>query len=266
MPELPEVQTIADSLKEIEGSQILSLIIQWKKSYVGATRFDNVRIIKISRRAKYIKMLLSSNEHLYIHLRMSGRLSVENSKRAYNRHEHVVFSLSSNKFLIFHDTRKFGRIVRTNDYIKFESKLGVEPFEMDIEETARKMIEKKRQLKALLLDQSFIAGLGNIYVDEALFEAKLHPLKKASSLTFKEAFSLLEACKTVLKRGLENQGTSLGVGKANYLKPNGKNGENQHALKVFRKTGLACPECGGRIERMIIVQRSSHFCPNCQLL
>lgn len=266
MPELPEVQTIANSLKEIEGLKILNVLIQWKKSFIGDSRFNEAEIIKISRRGKYIKILLSTKEYIYIHLRMSGKLSIESKKRSYNKHEHVVFELSQDKFLIFHDTRKFGRIVRIKDPLIFERKLGIEPFEMGIEKMASLLITKKRALKQLLLDQAFIAGLGNIYVDEALFEAKLHPLKKASSLTNSEAVVLLKACLIVLKRGLENQGTSLGKGKANYTTPSGKKGENQHALRVFRRTGLLCPLCRNKIVRIVVAQRSTHICVHCQPL
>lgn len=266
MPELPEVQTTVNALKEIEGLKILSILIQWKKSYVGDPQFNNAAINNISRRGKYIKILLSTNEYIYIHLRMSGRISVEKAKRHYSKHEHVVFELSENKFLIFHDTRKFGRIVKVADPLMFEKKLGVEPLEMDIIKMAHQLVTKKRALKPLLLDQSFIAGLGNIYVDEALFEAKLHPLTKANYLSLEAAKILLKACLTVLKRGLDNQGTSLGKGKANYTLPSGKSGENQHALRVFRRTGLLCPRCKNKIIRLIIAQRSTHICPNCQKL
>lgn len=264
MPELPEVQTIANSLKELEGLKIENVIIQWKKSFVGDPDFNLATLLNITRRAKYVKIHLSSGEYLYIHLRMSGRLAIENKKRPYTKHEQVIFILNQNKFLIFHDTRKFGRIERVLDPIKFEEKLGVEPFEMDIIKMASRLRSKNRALKPLLLDQSFIAGLGNIYVDEALFEAKLHPLTKANTLTEKEASTLLKACQSVLMRGLENQGTSLGKGKANYRAPNGKKGENQHALRVYGRTGKECVICKGSIVRMIVAQRSTHVCTRCQ--
>lgn len=264
MPELPEVQTIANSLKEIKGMQIKNVVIQWKKSFVGNSRFKGERIHAISRRGKYIKLKLSSSDYLYIHLRMSGRLTIDAKKRTYSKHEQVVFELSQNKFLVFHDTRKFGRIIRVSDPGAIENKLGFEPFEMDVKTVSRELRDKKRALKPLLLDQSFIAGLGNIYVDEALFEAKLHPLTKASSLTEAEAVRLLKACQTVLKRGLENQGTSLGKGIANYITPSGKKGENQHALKVFRRTGLCCFSCNNKIVRLVVSQRSTHVCLHCQ--
>jgi len=265
MPELPEVQTVTNYLKELEGLEIKAIAINWKKSFVGDTRFSNASIHEISRRGKYIKITLSKKDYLYIHLRMSGRLSIEDEKRIYNKHEHVIMELSQGKFLVFHDTRKFGRIMRVSNPAQIEDKLGVEPFQMDINETASILIAKKRGLKSLLLDQSFIAGLGNIYVDEALFEAKIHPLTKGSELTLEKAKQLLKACQIVLKRGLENKGTSLGKGKANYKTPKGNKGENQHALRVFRRTGQPCPICHNLIKRIVVSQRSTHFCPYCQL-
>ncbi|HQQ03309.1 MAG TPA: zinc finger domain-containing protein, partial [Kiritimatiellia bacterium] len=119
-------------------------------------------------------------------------------------------------------------------------------------------------LKPLLLDQTFIAGLGNIYVDEALWEAKIHPQRKSDSLTTSESDALLKAVRKVLKKGIRNLGTSLGHGKANFQLPDGESGRNREALNVFRQTGLPCPRCGTNIERIKVGQRSTHICPSCQ--
>jgi formamidopyrimidine-DNA glycosylase len=123
---------------------------------------------------------------------------------------------------------------------------------------------KKRQMKPLLLDQTFIAGLGNIYVDEALWEARIHPLRISSSLAQKDIAALHRAIRLVLRRGLKNMGTSLGTGKANFYSVAGRKGRNADELKVFRRTGQACPRCGTAIDRLIVAQRSTHICPVCQ--
>jgi formamidopyrimidine-DNA glycosylase len=123
---------------------------------------------------------------------------------------------------------------------------------------------KHRILKPLLLDQRFLAGLGNIYVDEALWDAGLHPHRRSSSLSDKEAGSLHRAIRKVLRRGIKNQGTTLSRGQTTFHSVKGQEGQNRHSLNVFRKTGLPCPRCRQLIERLVIGQRSTHVCPQCQ--
>lgn len=165
--------------------------------------------------------------------------------------------------LRFHDTRKFGRWRLTQDPETVLSKLGPEPLE-PVRDFHKRLHAKSRILKPLLLDQTFIAGLGNIYVDEALWEAKIHPQRKSDSLTKSESASLMNAIRKVLKKGIRNLGTSLGHGKANFQLPDGESGRNREALNVFRQTGLPCPRCGTNIERIKVGQRSTHICAVCQ--
>jgi formamidopyrimidine-DNA glycosylase len=127
------------------------------------------------------------------------------------------------------------------------------------------LTRRNRRIKPLLLDQGFVAGIGNIYADEALWEARIHPMRPAGSITAAEARALHRAIQLVLKRGLRNLGTSLGTGKANFYSVGRRRGRNVDELKVFRRTGLPCPRCGGRIARIIVAQRSTHLCPRCQV-
>ncbi len=201
-----------------------------------------------------------------MHLRMSGRLHLISQESPRKKHEHVILSLKGGKQLRFHDTRKFGRIHLTSDADKILGRLGPEPLATGFTRNAlaRRLRLRRRQLKPLLLDQAFIAGLGNIYVDEALWESKIHPCRIAVSLTETEIGALHRAIPRVLRRGLKNLGTSLGTGKANFYSIARHQGRNRDELKVFRRTGRPCPRCRTKIERIIVGQRSTHICPKCQ--
>ena len=168
--------------------------------------------------------------------------------------------------LRFQDTRKFGRIFLSGSPQTILGQLGPEPLQKTF--TGRRLFAmlqaSRRQLKPLLLDQHFMAGLGNIYVDEALWTAGLHPLRISCSLTEKDAAALHRAIRHVLRKGINNLGTSLGRGKGNFYSANNRPGRNADMLNVFRRTGEACPRCGTAIARMIVAQRSSHICPHCQ--
>jgi formamidopyrimidine-DNA glycosylase len=199
---------------------------------------------------------------------MSGRLRLAMPAEIRTRHEHVVLDLSDGRQLRFHDTRKFGRMYLVADPDLVVGHLGPEPLEKSF--TANMFGEglhsHTRQLKPLLLDQTFIAGLGNIYVDEALWEAKLHPCRLSSSLSDQKIKVLHRAIRKVLKRGLKNLGTSLGTGKANFYSVSQRKGRNRDELNVFRRTDLPCPRCKSPIVRIIVGQRSTHICPVCQNL
>jgi formamidopyrimidine-DNA glycosylase len=168
--------------------------------------------------------------------------------------------------LRFHDPRKFGRLHLVKDPERILDRLGAEPLasEFTAKSLAERLMPRKRLLKPLLLDQAFIAGIGNIYVDEALWEAKLHPRRIAASLSMPEIKALHRAIPKVLKRGLKNLGTSLGSGETNFYSVARHRGRNKEQLKVFRRTGLSCPRCRTPIERIIVGQRSTHICAKCQ--
>jgi formamidopyrimidine-DNA glycosylase len=274
MPELPEVQTVVDTLNRcgIVGHTIDGARIRWQKS-VGpesparfCRRIQGCRILRITRRGKYIVLHLSGGLSLLIHLRMTGRLNWTRRGSALNAHEHVILKIGADHELRFQDTRKFGRIVLTEAPETILGKLGLEPLGRDF--TRKRFFAmlqaRKRQLKPLLLDQTFLAGLGNIYVDESLWLAGIHPCRRSDSLDRKETDALHRAVRKVLNQGLKNQGTSLGSGQGNFHAVGDRPGRNADKLNVFRRTAAPCPRCRATIQRIIVGQRSSHICPVCQ--
>ena len=276
MPELPEVQTVVDNLNAlgIGGYPITKASVHWPKTIAAMTparfrkQIKGLRIQGFSRRGKYIVTRLSQDWTLLIHLRMTGRLNWTPKGVRRGKHEHVVLQVDHANDLRFHDTRKFGRLFLTQTPETILGKIGPEPLEKSFsrKHLHRMLNNKKRQMKPLLLDQTFIAGLGNIYVDEALWEAYIHPQRISSSLTGEDVAALHKAIRLVLRRGLKNMGTSLGTGKGNFYSVAGRKGRNADELKVFRRVGEACPRCGTAIERLIVAQRSTHICPTCQSL
>ncbi|WP_419658926.1 MutM: formamidopyrimidine-DNA glycosylase [Desulfosarcina variabilis str. Montpellier] len=274
MPELPEVQTIVDHLNQahIVGRAITDSRVYWPKTIAGmdscrfCLRIKGSKIRQITRRGKYIVLDLSCRLTMLIHLRMSGRLNLSDPTIERNPHEHVILQLDNTTDLRFQDTRKFGRIVLTDTPQTILGQLGPEPLSKRF--TGKQLFTMlqacRRQIKPLLLDQHFLAGLGNIYVDEALWTAGIHPLSISSTLSARQSASLHRAIRHVLRKGIKNLGTSLGRGKGNFYSTNNRPGRNADQLNVFRRTGMACPRCKTAIMRIIVAQRSSHICPHCQ--
>jgi len=274
MPELPEVQTVVDSLhkENLPGRLVTGAAVFWANTLADrqpadfCKKIEGCTILQITRRGKYLVFDLSSGLTMLIHLRMSGRLNWESRGKPRNKHEHVVLKVGETHTLRFQDTRKFGRIWLTEAPEKILDRLGPEPLaeSFTVERLGSMLQTINRQIKPLLLDQRFLAGLGNIYVDEALWESGIHPQRISSSLTFHEVRALHRAIPHVLHRGLRNLGTSLGRGKSNFQLPGNQPGHNAEELNVFRRTGLACLRCSGIIVRIVVAQRSSHICPDCQ--
>lgn len=275
MPELPEVQTIVNDLKaaRIAGKTIISARVFWPRTIAEpsartfCSRIKGKKISAIRRRGKFIVFDFNKRDHLLLHLRMSGRLHLVPNDLPRRKHEHVILGLADGRQLRFHDTRKFGRFYLTADAEKILGRIGPEPLATGFTRQifARRLSPRKRLLKPLLLDQTFIAGLGNIYVDEALWESKIHPCRIAASLSASEIQALHRAIPRVLKRGLKNLGTSLGTGKTNFYSIAKHQGRNRDELKVFRRTDQPCPRCQETIARIIVGQRSTHICPKCQV-
>ena len=216
MPELPEVETVARSVKRyLIGSQFHSMIINWKKTPHNFTLTDfnqkikHKPILDIFRRAKYI-VLEFGDVFLGIHLRMTGKLYVVNKFDKQKKHISAYFSFGE-KYLIFEDTRKFGRFYMFDNMRYLNDKLGVEPLESDFTNDwiVSSFKQKKRQIKALLLDQSFICGIGNIYADEALWYAKIHPLTLSSDIPIKKLLKLREGIILVLSESIKRGGTTI---------------------------------------------------------
>lgn len=274
MPELPEVETVVRDLRELGlvGATITGVGVFWERTvaFPSAARFReglrHVRVTGITRRAKYIVMDLSSSNVLIVHLRMTGQFHFEQAGRVRDAHDHIVLRFSDGRQLHFRDTRKFGRWWLTDDPSAVLGSLGPEPLDkaFTLRLFQQRLAGRSRMLKPLLLDQSFIAGLGNIYVDEALFAAGLHPERASDSLGENEQRDLYRAIRSVLGRGVRALGTSLGATSTNFYSVAGRRGRNQDALKVFRRTGMPCPRCGTPIVRLVVAQRSTHVCEACQ--
>ncbi|HLE91937.1 MAG TPA: bifunctional DNA-formamidopyrimidine glycosylase/DNA-(apurinic or apyrimidinic site) lyase [Anaerolineales bacterium] len=265
MPELPEVETIARKLKpELTGKTIIDADLRWSRTLASPSvkkfkeQIKGQKILRVGRRAKYLDISLSEFNML-VHLRMSGDLFMRESKFEPQKHDRLILKLTGGKSLVFNDTRKFGRVWLTANPENVLGKLGPEPlsrgFTSQWLHTA--LHNKHRQLKPLLLDQTFLAGLGNIYTDEALHIAKLHPLAASDSITVEQARALQDAVRRVLKEGIRRNGASI-----DWVY---RGGEFQNHFRVYDRDGKPCPVCGTKIERIMVGQRSTHYCPNCQM-
>jgi formamidopyrimidine-DNA glycosylase len=274
MPELPEVQTVVDDLiaAGVPGATITAVRVFWAKTVAGRKPTDfcrqlrNRRIRAILRRGKFIIFQLQPEMVLGFHLRMTGRFVMARAGSRRTRHDHLIFRLDDGRQLRFHDARKFGRVYLAAAQQDITGHLGPEPLSSGFTAKilAARLATRKRQLKPLLLDQTFIAGLGNIYVDEALWDARLHPLRHCDSLDAGQTAKLHRAIRKVLRQGLKNAGTTLGSGQANFYSLERKTGRNRSFLKVFRRTGEPCPRCRQPITRLVVGQRSTHICSKCQ--
>jgi formamidopyrimidine-DNA glycosylase len=272
MPELPEVETIAGRLRNggpnhpsLIDRAILGTQLLWERTLAMPapsefeTRIVDQIVSNINRRGKYLVFELSP-DFLLFHLRMSGDIVVEDITGSVDKHHRLTLDLEGGLRLAFNDTRKFGRVWLTADPESILGSLGPEPLDdsLNVFEFHHRMQSHRRQLKPLLLDQHFIAGLGNIYTDEALNLAQLHPKTRSDRLTFEQSRSLLSSIRKVLNGGIRRNGTSIDWA---Y-----KGGDNQKYLRVYQRTGKPCPRCGTPIQRIVVGQRGTHLCPNCQQL
>lgn len=272
MPELPEVETIARALIRgskdtpgIVGKKILGAAVYWDGTIAEpdvpqfCQRIKGQRIESIGRRAKYLVFTLTEDTML-VHLRMSGDLLVGPQGKELANHVRAAILLEDNLQLAFNNPRKFGRIWLMSDPEERFRGLGPEPLNGDLtaEKFTEKLLARSRQLKPLLLDQGFIAGLGNIYVDEALHLAKLHPLRRANSLQVKEGKELFRAVQHTLNEGIRQNGASI-----DWVY---RGGGFQNHFRVYQQTDQPCMECGTPISRITVGQRGTHFCPHCQFI
>lgn len=265
MPELPEVETIARSLRpELTGRTVQSVHLLWKRTLAipspehFAEQIGGREITGVERRAKYLDIQLA-DLHLFIHLRMSGDLSLRPQPYQPEKHDRLLLDLSDGRVLVFNDTRKFGRAWLTAHPEDVIGKLGPEPFDLAFtpQEFHARLLRHRRQVKPLLLDQSFLAGLGNIYTDEALHLSGLHPLRISDTINLDEAARLYHAIQTVLMAGIEHNGASI-----DWVY---RGGDFQNYFRAYGREGQPCPQCGALIERLIVGQRSTHICPQCQV-
>lgn len=266
MPELPEVETISRYLREepsIVGRRIEGVHLFWDRTIAEPTpeefraRIAGQVIESVGRRGKFVLISLSEDT-LLIHLRMSGDLLVEGQSTAPATHHRLMLDLEGGIRLSFNDTRKFGRVWLVPDPATVLSSLGPEPLSPAFtpEELYRLLQARHRQIKPLLLDQSFIAGVGNIYADEALHLAKINPLRLSDTLEYGEVERLWASIREVLQEGIRRHGASI-----DWVY---RGGDFQNHFRVYGRTGEPCPVCGTPIERIIVGQRGTHYCPECQ--
>lgn len=273
MPELPEVETVRRTLEpKLIGRKIIDVKILLPKIIrkPDASEFKELIVDKkfrsIDRRGKYLLFKLSKALCLVAHLRMTGQLIYCKKEQEIEKHTHVIFNLDNGSHLRYIDIRQFGgfNLVASDelDSISGLRTLGPEPLSEDFnKEYLKKALRHSRaKIKGLLLDQTFVAGLGNIYVDEALFRAKINPERVGSSLLAREATNLHKAIQEVLRLGIENRGTSL----KDYVDGEGRSGDFQKLLQVYGKASEPCPKCSTILVKTKVAGRSTTHCPKCQ--
>jgi formamidopyrimidine-DNA glycosylase len=274
MPELPEVETYVQELEPLlDGRRVIGAQVAWPRIIAEPTpeefvhRIVGQRFVRFARRGKYMLLGLDGGDTLIVHLRMTGHLLVHPPTVAPDKHTHVVLELDDGRRLHYQDSRKFGRLWLVADPEAVVYRLGPEPLaeHFSVEGMAARLTGRKAPIKALLLDQSIVAGVGNIYADEALFSARIHPARPGGALTHEEIERLHGAIRQILATAIEHRGSSLGDSTIqNYLRPSGEQGGYQAARLVYAREGEPCSCCGAPIERRVLAQRSAHFCPNCQ--
>ena len=266
MPELPEVETTARRVApDLIGRTVSDVSVRWKRSIVGNHLAFKKNLIgktfqHIGRRAKFIVFDLnhkSKSWTMLCHLRMSGSLDVFEKQTPRVKHDRVIISLDDGNELRFFDIRKFGKMYLAEDPSAWLAHLGPEPLDRSFSSAkfCQMLSQKKGAIKPLLLNQSFIAGLGNIYVDEALWKAKIHPLDKACNITNAQACQLHNAIRRILRKAIKNQGTDAGDGIVI---------DGDYTPLVYGREGEKCKRCNNLISRIVVGQRGTHFCPKCQ--
>lgn len=273
MPELPEVETVRNVLKLwVNGRKIKDVSIFYE-NVLENIMFDdfkskvvNQTVYDVERIGKYLLFVLD-DYILLSHLRMEGKYYlVENeiTDEKINKHKIVSFLLDDNRTLVYHDVRKFGKmkLLNKSEYMKDESlaKLGKEPFVMNKEDLYNKIKSSNKPIKELILDQTNIAGLGNIYADEVLFLSKFNPLKKGKEMSLENCQTIIDNSIIVLNKAIKAGGSTIRT----YHSGNNVDGKFQNELNVYGKKGEACPVCKTHIEKIVVGGRGTHFCPNCQ--
>ena len=272
MPELPEVETIKNLLRKGNGNSpsLLGMVVAnahllWDRTLAQPSPQEFTRRVigqhvhEIERRGKFLHFRLS-RDSLLIHLRMSGDLLVGPLDMPAGAYDRLVLDMQEGVRLVFSDPRKFGRAWLVDEAQAILGALGPEPFDPQLtpEEFHQLLQNHQRQIKPLLMDQSFLAGLGNIYTDEALHLARLHPLLLSNRISLDESARLLESIRKVLAEGIRRNGASI-----DWVY---RGGDFQNHFRVYQRTGEPCPVCGTPIARMVVGQRGTHYCPQCQEL
>ncbi len=272
MPELPEVETVKNELlPHVVGRRIDGVTLVWegivKEPSVNEflSRITGQTILGIKRRGKYLMIALSSGDYLIVHLKMSGALIVVPDSTELSKYVRATIQLDGGKTVFFRDPRKFG-IMRLVDNVDFiDKKLGPEPLEDDFTATVlmKRLAGRTAPIKALLLDQKVLAGVGNMYADEVLYAARINPWRPGGDLTRREIGRLHEEFRWILWAAIENRGASVDT----YFRPDGSQGTAHYQFKVAHGLGGdTCGVCGGPIKRVVVRNRGTYHCPKCQPL
>ena len=269
MPELPEVETVRSTLElHLKKDIITHVTPYYEKLITGDPNifYQSIKgqtIQSISRMGKYLIFVLD-DDALIIHLRMEGKFYIKTPLDPVLKHEHMVFHLKSGRELRYHDVRKFGTLtlLPRDQYMELDplNRLGLEPKDQKLETFFSRINKKNIEIKAVLLDQHIISGLGNIYVDETLFHAKIHPTRKANQITLDEADAILKSAIKVLDKAVALGGTTI----RSYTSSMGVHGRFQNELCVHTKRGQPCPICQTTIIKMKVKGRGTYVCPTCQ--
>jgi len=276
MPELPEVETVVRGLRgSLPGRTILDVRLG-KTDFIDdpvalSEHLPGVRIAGIKRLGKFICIELQpgvpaevpvERNNLVIHLGMTGQLTVRHPGDPVAPHTHGFFALDDGQELRYTDIRRFGRILLVPESLMagFRGRLGTEPLEITLKEFRARFGGRRARIKALLLDQAVLRGVGNIYADESLFRAGIHPARIAANLTQIQLEVLHRAVREILTTAIRLRGSSI----SDYVDSEGKRGEFQFQHRVYQREGKSCVHCKAKIRRVIVAGRSSHFCPRCQ--
>ncbi len=273
MPELPEVETVVRGLRRLlPGRRIVSVRLG-KTDFMDdpaalTSELPGARFADVRRHGKFIFAQLEAaangdaSSYLLVHLGMTGRLVVQGAESPAAPHTHAFFVLDDGRELRYTDPRRFGRIALFSgaQFASTLARLGAEPLEVSEAEFRRLLTGRRAMLKALLLDQRFLRGIGNIYADESLWRAKLHPARLGARLGSADAHRLLEAIRHILRAAIRLGGSSI----SDFVDANGAPGEFQLRHRVYDREGKGCFLCAAKIRRIIVAGRSSYFCPRCQ--
>jgi formamidopyrimidine-DNA glycosylase len=276
MPELPEVETVVRGLRLSLPGRSITEVRFGKTDFVDnpaeiAERLPGMTVAGVTRMGKFICIALEAGAaqatpvspiYFIIHLGMTGRLTVIRSAESVPPHTHGFFVLDDGRELRYTDVRRFGRmlLVQESALADFTGQLGKEPLEISAEEFCRSFGSRRARVKALLLDQKVLRGIGNIYADESLFRARLHPARIAENLTKKQLLALHRTVRQVLEEAILSRGSSI----SDYVDSEGNRGKFQLRHRVYQRDGKPCFRCKAKIKHMIVAGRSSHYCPRCQ--
>jgi formamidopyrimidine-DNA glycosylase len=276
MPELPEVETVVRGLRTVLPGHTIVSVRLGKTDFIEdplalAELLPRRRIEKIERLGKFIRLELSATPaaknpereiNLIVHLGMTGRLGVRRADEPIAPHTHVFFELEDGRELRYTDIRRFGQmlLVAGDRLGAFSDRLGKEPLEISAAEFTQRLAGRRARIKALLLDQRIFRGIGNIYADESLWQARIHPARLAARLSSAELGRLRQSIRRVLQHAIAARGSSI----SDFVDAEGQPGEYQQRHRAYGREGKPCFRCGSKIRRAVIAGRSSYFCPRCQ--